>query len=116
MPLGGKTGTTQRNSDGWFVGFSPEIVAGCWVGGEERSIHFRSMAYGQGASSALPIFGYFMKAVYADPTLGYSVQTPFNVPAGFSPCGGQATVDLHEPLSDAVDDAVDDDVLEPILE
>ena len=115
MPLGGKTGTTQRNSDGWFVGFSPEIVAGCWVGGEERSIHFRSMAYGQGASAALPVFGYFMKAVYADPSLGYSTETPFNVPAGFSPCGEQATVELHEPLSEAVDDAVDD-VMEAILE
>ena len=56
-----------------------------------------------------------MKAVYADPTLGYSAQTPFNVPAGFSPCGAQETVDLHEPLSDAVDEAVDD-VMEEILE
>ena len=56
-----------------------------------------------------------MKAVYADPTLGYSAQTPFNVPAGFSPCGAQETVDLHEQLSDAVDEAVDD-VMEEILE
>ena len=63
----------------------------------------------------MPVFGYFMKAVYADPSLGYSVQTPFKVPAGFSPCGTQETVDLHEPLSDAVDEAVDD-VMEDVLE
>lgn len=56
-----------------------------------------------------------MKAVYADPSLGYSVETPFNVPEGFSPCGAQETVELHEPLSDAVDEAVDD-VMEEILE
>lgn len=87
MPLGGKTGTTQRNSDGWFVGFTPSIVAGCWVGGDERSIHFRSMAYGQGAASALPVFGKFIRSVYADPRLGYSVSEQFNVPSDFSPCG-----------------------------
>lgn len=88
MPLGGKTGTTQRNSDGWFVGFTPNIVAGCWIGGEERNIHFRSMAYGQGAAAALPVFGKFMKLVYGNPALGYSINDSFNVPAGFSPCGG----------------------------
>ena len=107
MPLGGKTGTTQRNSDGWFVGFSPEIVAGCWVGGDERSIHFRSMAYGQGASAALPTFGYFMKRVYDDPSLGYTSQTSFNVPAGFSPCGEQSTVDLHESLDSMITDVLE---------
>ena len=86
MPLGGKTGTTQNNSDAWFMGFSPDLVAGCWVGGEERSIRFNSMAFGQGAAAALPIFGKFMKKVYSDKTLGYLVGIPFQIPPGFSPC------------------------------
>lgn len=87
MPLGGKTGTTQNNSDAWFIGFSPEIVAGCWVGGEDRSIHFNSTAMGQGASAALPVFALFMDKVYKDPTLGYSTDEGFKVPPGFNPCG-----------------------------
>ncbi len=86
MPLGGKTGTTQRNSDAWFMGFSPDIVAGCWVGGEDMSVRFRSMHYGQGASAALPIFGLFMKKVYADTSLGYSKETKFNLPEDYTPC------------------------------
>lgn len=86
MPLGGKTGTTNNNSDSWFIGFSPDIVAGCWVGGEERSIRFSSMTYGQGAAAALPIFALFMKKVYADPKLGYKVNTGFGLPPTFSPC------------------------------
>lgn len=114
MPLGGKTGTTQRNSDGWFVGFSPDIVAGAWVGGEERSIHFRSMAYGQGAASALPIFGYFMKSVYGDSRLGYSVKTNFNIPQGFSPCGDYPVTELHGSLDSIV--ASEADMLEPTPE
>ncbi len=69
--LGGKTGTTQSSSDGWFIGITPELVSGAWVGGEERSIRFRSMQYGQGAKMALPIFGYYMQKVYADRSLDY---------------------------------------------
>ncbi len=87
MPLGGKTGTTQNNSDGWFVGFTPSLVAGCWMGGEDRSIHFDSMSIGQGAASALPVFGEFMRLVYADPTLGYDVKETFDIPRRFAPCG-----------------------------
>ena len=86
MPLGGKTGTTQNNSDSWFMGFTPDIVAGCWVGGEDRSVRFRSMAFGQGAAAALPIFGLFIKKVYADPSLGYKVDQKFDLPANFAPC------------------------------
>ncbi len=86
MPLGGKTGTTQQNSDAWFMGFSPDIVAGCWVGGEDMSVRFRSMRYGQGAASALPIFALFMKKVYANTELGYSKETKFNLPEDYSPC------------------------------
>ncbi|MES2565287.1 MAG: transglycosylase domain-containing protein [Bacteroidota bacterium] len=67
--IAGKTGTTQNNADGWFMGLTPELVAGCWVGGEERSVHFNSTNEGQGASMALPIWGKFFQKVYADPTL-----------------------------------------------
>ena len=82
-PMGGKTGTTQNNSDAWFIGFTPRLVAGCWVGGDDRSIRFESMAQGQGAAAALPIFGLFMRKVYADKTLGYSETEDFTVPEGF---------------------------------
>ena len=67
--IAGKTGTTQNNADGWFMGLTPELVAGCWTGGEERSIHFNSTNEGQGASMALPIWGKFFQKVYADPKL-----------------------------------------------
>ena len=87
MPLGGKTGTTQNNSDAWFMGFTPDLVAGCWVGGEERSVRFNTMTFGQGAAAALPIFGKFIKKVYSDHNLGYLGNIPFQLPEGFSPCG-----------------------------
>jgi penicillin-binding protein 1A len=86
-PMGGKTGTTQNHSDGWFMAFTPSLVGGCWVGGEERSIHFNTMNEGQGASMALPIYGLFMQKVYADQTLGYSETEDFDVPPQYAnPC------------------------------
>lgn len=86
-PMGGKTGTTQNNSDGWFMGFTPSLVGGCWVGGEDRSIHFIRMSEGQGASMALPIYGLFMQKVYADKTLGYSESENFDIPPQYAdPC------------------------------
>ena len=78
-PMGGKTGTTQNNSDGWFMGFTPSLVGGVWVGGEERSIHFDRMAEGQAASMALPVFAIFMKKVYGNDALGYSQAENFDV-------------------------------------
>lgn len=84
--MGGKTGTTNRNSDGWFVCFTPSLSAGCWVGGEDRDIHFNSMTYGQGASSALPVCAYFFQKVYKDKDLGYSPDEKFSIPEGFDPC------------------------------
>lgn len=83
--MGGKTGTTNYNADGWFMGFTPTIVAGAWVGGDERYIHFLSTRDGQGAEMALPIFGKFMKSIYADPELGYSEQDEFNMPEELKP-------------------------------
>jgi penicillin-binding protein 1A len=71
-PVAGKTGTTQNNSDGWFIGITPDLVTGVWTGAEDRSVHFNSTDQGQGANMALPIFGYFMNKVYADPTIDIS--------------------------------------------
>ncbi len=85
-PIGGKTGTTNNNSDGWFMGFTPQLVSGCWVGGEDRDIHFDGMAYGQGASMALPIWAYYMQSVYADKSLGYSPEVEFDLPEDYDPC------------------------------
>lgn len=71
-PIAGKTGTSQNNSDGWFMGMVPNLVTGVWVGADDRSAHFRSTAYGQGASMALPIWGIYMKSCYADKDLDVS--------------------------------------------
>lgn len=85
--MGGKTGTTNYNADGWFMGFTPNLVSGVWVGGDERYIHFNRMTQGQGAAMALPIYGLYMKKVYADKSLPYSQTLQFpEPPAGFSPC------------------------------
>lgn len=84
--MGGKTGTTNRNSDAWFMAVTPSLVSGCWVGGEDRDIHFDSMAWGQGATMALPIYAYFIKKVYRDGMLPYSQDETFDIPADFNPC------------------------------
>lgn len=91
--MGGKTGTTNSNADSWFMGFTPELVTGVWVGGEERHIQFNSMAYGQGARAALPIYGLYMKKVYDDRSLPYSQSTKFEFPADFEPCDGLSQYD-----------------------
>jgi penicillin-binding protein 1A len=93
--LAGKTGTTNNNSDAWFVGLTPSLVNACWVGGDDRDIHFNSMAMGQGASGALPIFALYMQQVYKNARLGYHQDEVFDVPAGFDPCpmGGGETDD-----------------------
>ncbi len=71
-PIAGKTGTTQNQSDGWFMGITPDLVTGVWVGAEDRSVHFRTIQLGQGANMALPIWGIYMKKIYSDPTLDVS--------------------------------------------
>ena len=85
--IAGKTGTTQMNSDGWFIGMVPRLVSGCWVGGENRNIHFNSTALGQGASMALPIWAIFMKKVYNARSLGDSHNETFQIPSDFNYCG-----------------------------
>jgi penicillin-binding protein 1A len=87
--IGGKTGTTNKNSDAWFIGFTPQLVTGIWVGGEDRDIHFDNMAMGQGATMALPIWAYYMKKVYRDRALGYNNKVSFGLPEGFDPCPKQ---------------------------
>ena len=84
--IGGKTGTTNRNSDAWFMGFTPQLVSGCWVGGEDRDIHFDRMAMGQGATMALPIWAYYMIKVYRDKSLGYSPKATFGMSEDYNPC------------------------------
>jgi penicillin-binding protein 1A len=79
-PIAGKTGTTQNNSDGWFMGLTPDLVSGCWVGGEDRSVHFDNMAIGQGATMALPIWAKYMQKVYADKSIKLS-QRDFDKPS-----------------------------------
>ena len=85
-PLAGKTGTTNSNSDAWFMGIAPKLVSGCWVGGDDRDIHFDSMTYGQGASAALPIFAKYMTSIYNDPSLGITQEDQFDIPSSFDPC------------------------------
>ncbi len=84
--IAGKTGTTNNNSDAWFMGITPTLVSGCWVGGEDRDIHFTMTSMGQGAAGALPIWAYYMKRVYADKRLGYNSEAVFDLPAGYNPC------------------------------
>lgn len=82
--IAAKTGTTQNQSDGWFIGITPQLVNGSWTGAELRSIHFEDLQSGQGASMALPIWGYYMKKVYADKSLPYSDESVFMRPANFN--------------------------------
>ena len=83
LPIAGKTGTTQNNSDGWFMGLTPDLVTGVWVGAEDRAVRFSRTYYGQGANTALPIWGFYMKAAWADTTLNLS-KDPFEKPEGLS--------------------------------
>lgn len=103
--IGGKTGTTNLNADGWFIGFTPSLVSGCWVGGEDRDIHFDTMKDGQGAAMALPIWGLYMQKVLNDKTLGYNPKEKFDIPADFRPCGGRISNEVIDiPDQSGIDD------------
>ena len=82
--VAGKTGTTNDQSDGWFIGYTPKLTAGVWVGAEDRQVHFSSLALGGGSNMALPIWGIFMKKVLEDGTLGVTKYDQFVAPQGFS--------------------------------
>ena len=109
-PMGGKTGTTNDNSDGWFVGYTPRLCFGAWVGGDERDVHFASMAIGQGANSALPICAYFLQKVYADTSLGYSQTENFDIPSYFDPC--KSVIDEDEGSSEGEEEIIGFDISE----
>lgn len=92
MDMAGKTGTSQNHSDGWFMGITPDLVAGTWVGGEDRAVHFEYLGEGQAASTALPIYGLFMQKIYADKAINLT-QGPFEKPENFY-------IDLNCPVSE----------------
>lgn len=96
-PIAGKTGTTNSNSDGWFVGCVPNLVTACWVGGEERDIHFLSTSMGQGAATALPVWANYMKKVYDDPNLGYSQQDSFDIKVDTLQLVDESLMDFSSP-------------------
>jgi penicillin-binding protein 1A len=100
-PIAGKTGTTQNQSDGWFVGMVPNLATGIWVGCEDRSARFKTLTYGQGAATALPVWGYFMKLCYDDKTLNVSKER-FERPANFN-----IKVDCYTPVRDTTTQVVD---------
>jgi len=104
--VGGKTGTTQHNADGWFIGFTPSLITGVWVGGEDPDVHFDNMAEGQGASMALPMWAMYMKKIYADRALGYSQAEVFKIPNSFDPdagCSASLPADTIPPTENADD-------------
>ena len=104
--IGGKTGTTNNNSDAWFMGLTPTLVSGVWVGGDDRDIHFDTMALGQGATMALPVFALYMQRVYKDTRLGYNEEAVFDLPAGYNPCRGDESemsdIDAEEGFEEEV--------------
>ncbi|KQC30546.1 penicillin-binding protein 1A [Flagellimonas eckloniae] len=107
-PIAGKTGTTQNQSDGWFMGMVPNLVTGVWVGGENRAVHFKSILYGQGASMALPIWGLYMKKNYENEELGVS-KDAFEEPEDLS-----INVDCTKILQDLQDDLDTEDDMEDV--
>ena len=107
-PIAGKTGTTQNQSDGWFMGMVPNLATGVWVGGEDRSVHFQEIAEGQGATMALPIWGVFMKSLYANPELGVSTAT-FEIPENVTiELDCEALQNQGDPLQQIPEDNLDD--------
>jgi len=105
VSMGGKTGTSQNHSDGWFMGFTPSLVSGTWVGGEDRDIHFDRMTEGQGAAMALPIIGMFLSKVYNDSILGYSQTERFEIPAKYiNPCSTVSSDSINHPSG--IDDLI----------
>ena len=103
-PTAGKTGTTQSNSDGWFVGLTPELVTGVWVGAEDRAVRFKTMAWGQGARLALPIYGYYMQFLYGDSKVKIS-KKDFEKPQGFD----ESKVDCNESYTFSVREIEEDE-------
>ena len=101
IDVAGKTGSAGEVYDRWFIGYTPRLVSGGWVGGEDRDIHFDNASLGQGANAALPIWAYFMKKVYRDTSLPYKPTSTFGIPESFNPCakdddGGLGIEEVYE--------------------
>tara|TARA_B100001121_G_C18269139_1_gene425333 strand:- start:102 stop:551 length:450 start_codon:yes stop_codon:yes gene_type:complete len=112
VPMAGKTGTTQNNTDGWFMGMTPDLVTGVWVGAQDPTVRFSRTSLGQGANTALPIYGFFMKDVYADSSLVISqedFERPETLGGDTLTCKDQVSVKGHTIDSDGFDD---DDLFE----
>jgi len=105
-PIAGKTGTTQNQSDGWFMGMVPDLVTGVWVGAEDRAVHFPGIQYGQGATMALPIWGMYMKDVYANPDLKVSKEA-FERPENLSIAIDCSSYNSNSSNDDSVPDELD---------
>ena len=103
--IAGKTGTTNDNSDGWFIGYTPTLTAGVWAGAEDRQVHFESIALGGGSNAALPIWGLFMKKVMADGTLGVSPNDAFIRPSNMN-MDAMGTGEGGEEVVDDVDESM----------
>ena len=101
--MGAKTGTTNRNSDAWFMAVLPSLVSGCWVGGEDRDIHFDSMTYGQGAAMALPVWALYMKKVFADSSLPYRQDDKFTLPEDYDPCAENDEEDSPDDIEEVTE-------------
>ncbi len=107
-PTAGKTGTTQNNSDGWFIGITPDLATGVWVGAEDRSVRFRSTDEGQGARVAMPIYGYFMNKVYKDPKIAIST-TDFVKPKDFDESSFNLTGSEYIPSNDPTEELTEEE-------
>jgi penicillin-binding protein 1A len=105
-PIAGKTGTTQNQSDGWFIGLTPDLVSGIWVGCEDRAAHFRTISLGQGANMALPIWALFMKRLYEDPAIHLSV-SDFEPPT--QPLSVEIDCDKFQKEQEELNTGVDED-------
>lgn len=110
-PTAGKTGTTQNNSDGWFIGLTPDLATGVWVGAEDRAVRFRTMQWGQGGRMALPIYGYYMQDVYKNPKIGLST-TDFKAPEGYDPNQFKCNGDEAQSYGSGVEDAAADSLVQ----
>ena len=107
VPMAGKTGTTQNNTDGWFMGLTPDLVTGVWVGAQDPTIRFSTTTLGQGANTALPVYGFFMKDVYADSTLAISQEDfvrPETLGGDTLNCKDQVSLKGHTFDSDGFED------------
>lgn len=114
--MAGKTGTTNDNADGWFIGYTPQLTAGAWAGFEDMQVHFAALANGGGSASALPIWGYFMQSVRKDPSLSkYYDKEFFDAPSGFElnlNCDGDALAETSDKSTDDsiyIDDEYEDE-------